>query len=204
MSDSDRSPDILPWPVVSDETVGEYSIFSLSRTVRRSPATGRQHQFLRLDAPDWVNVVAVTPSADLVLVEQYRHGTNSVTLEIPGVAVDAGEYPEEAASRELEEETGYRAGELYLLGTVEPNPAFLSNRCFTFLAVGCQPVGVVDLDPGEEIALRLVPLTRFGDLIDRGDITHSLVIAAHDHLQRSLRRGEPWIEALGEESSATG
>jgi len=197
MSYREHATDILPWPVVSEETVGEYSIFSLSRTVRRSPATGRQHPFLRLDAPDWVNVVAVTSSGDLVLVEQYRHGTDTVTLEIPGGAVDAGEDSAGAASRELEEETGYLGGELHLLGTVEPNPAFLSNRCFTYLAVGCQPVGVVNPDPGEEIALRLVPLARFGELIDRGDITHSLVIAAHDHLQRSVRREESWVEALG-------
>jgi ADP-ribose pyrophosphatase len=185
-------PGVQPWVRVAETVLGRYSIFTLARTIRSSPTTGRRHEFLRLDAPDWVNVVALTSCGDLVLVEQFRHGTDQTTLEIPGGAVDPGESPTEAAARELEEETGYRAAALHLLGTVEPNPAFLSNHCSTFLASGCAPVGVRHLDPSEEIALRLVSLEQFTDLIERGVIRHALVVAAHDHLQRAIRRGEPW------------
>jgi 8-oxo-dGTP pyrophosphatase MutT (NUDIX family) len=183
---------LRPWPLVAEQTLHEYSIFSLSRARRRSPSTGREHTFLRLDAPDWVNVIALTPGGRLVLVEQYRHGTDAFTLEIPGGAVDPGEQPETAAVRELEEETGYRAGAVHHVGTVEPNPAFLSNRCWTYLATDCSADGVVDPDPSEEITVRLTTLAEFTTLVDRGDITHSLVVAAHDHLQRGLRRGAPW------------
>ena len=132
----------------------------------------------------------------MVLVEQYRHGTDSMTLEIPGGAVDPGESPATTGQRELEEETGYRPSELIEIGCVEPNPAFLSNRCWTYLAVGCRADGEMSLDPSEEIEVSLAPLHDFGRLIDRGDITHSLVIAAHDHLQRGIRRGEPWVDKL--------
>ncbi len=191
-----RAPVMSPWSTVEEEELGRYPIFVLRRVVRRSPTTGREHAYLVLDAPDWVNVVALTPGGEIVLVEQFRHGTGRVTVEIPGGAVDPGETPEAAARRELEEETGYRCRELLEIGVVEPNPAFLGNRCWTFLALGCEPTGEADPDPGEEIAVRLEPLERFGRLVDEGVIAHALVVAAHDHLRRGIERGEPWAAAL--------
>jgi 8-oxo-dGTP pyrophosphatase MutT (NUDIX family) len=171
-------------------------LFDLVRTVRRSPTTGREHEFLVLHAPDWVNVVALTDERKLILVEQYRHGSEDHTVEIPGGCVDQGEDAMAAASRELEEETGFRARRLHLLGEVEPNPAFLSNRCWTFLALDCRRDGSTCLDPAEEITVRLVEPAGFTELIEGGVIRHSLVVAAHDHLQRALRRGEPFLAGL--------
>jgi 8-oxo-dGTP pyrophosphatase MutT (NUDIX family) len=185
-----------PWTTLATEVLGTYPIFELSRSRQRSPASGREHQFLRLDCSDWVNVIALTDDGQMVLVEQYRHGTDEITLEIPGGAVDPGEGPEIAAARELEEETGYRASELIEIGRVDPNPAFLSNRCWTYLALGCRSDGTVNLDPSEEIEVSLAPIDSFARLIDEGAITHSLVIAAHDHLQRGISRGAAWAEKL--------
>jgi 8-oxo-dGTP pyrophosphatase MutT (NUDIX family) len=185
------------WATLATEVLGTYPIFELSRSRQRSPLSGREHQFLRLDCPDWVNVIALTDDNRMVLVEQYRHGTDEMTLEIPGGAVDPGEDPETAAARELEEETGYRASELIEIGRVDPNPAFLSNRCWTYLALGCRSDGTVNLDPSEEIEVSLAPLNDFARLIDEGAITHSLVIAAHDHLQRGIRRGAAWAGRFG-------
>jgi 8-oxo-dGTP pyrophosphatase MutT (NUDIX family) len=184
------------WIQVSTQTLARYSLFELQRVARRSPTTGREHAFLRLVAPDWVNVVAITDHGRLILVEQYRHGTNRVTTEIPGGAVDDGEQPAAAAARELEEETGYRAGDLIPIGEVDPNPAFLSNRCWTFLALGCRRVGEIRPDPSEEIAVRLVEPAAFTRLIDERVIVHALVIAAHDHLERGVRRQEWWADRV--------
>lgn len=191
---------ILPWPAISREELGNHKIFSLSRTVRRSPKGDREHAFFGLEAPDWVNVLAVTEEKQLILIEQYRHGTDCVTLEIPGGAVDRDEDPAEAGGRELEEETGYRPRQLELLGWVETNPAFLNNRCWTYLATGCSPDGKINFDPSEEIEVQLVDLSRFTELIQEGKIRHSLVVAAHDHLQRGISRGAPWVaEIFGRE-----
>ena len=82
------------------------------------------------------------------------------------------------------------------MGWVEPNPAFLTNRCWTYLVLDCAPEGTMRPDPSEEISLRLEPHSRFTELIDDGTIRHSLVIVAHDHLQRGIRRGAPWAEAI--------
>jgi 8-oxo-dGTP pyrophosphatase MutT (NUDIX family) len=181
---------------VAEEALGSYRLFELRRVTRRSPTTAAEHSFLRLLAPNWVNVIAITGDGRLVLVEQYRHGIDRATLEIPGGEIDEGETPAAAAARELEEESGYRAGELIQLGEVHPNPAFLSNTCWTFLALDCSADGVLNPDPSEEIAIHLVELDEFTNLIDEGKIEHSLVIAAHDHLQRGRRRGEPWARRL--------
>ena len=176
--------------------LGTYPIFELSRSRLRSPMSGREHHFLRLDCPDWVNIIAVTDEGRMVLVEQYRHGTDEMTIEIPGGAVDPGESPATSAARELEEETGYRASELIEIGRVDPNPAFLSNRCWTYLALGCRAEGEMNLDPSEEIEVSLLPLVDFPRLIDDGTITHSLVIAAHDHLRRGMQRKADWAAKL--------
>jgi ADP-ribose pyrophosphatase len=196
MTDVPAVPGVTPWPLIRQETVGQFRLFNLVHSVRRSPTTGAEHPFLRLEAPDWVNVVAITADRMLVLVEQYRHGTNSVTLEIPGGCVDPGETPAEAAVRELEEETGFRPADLREIGVVDPNPAFLSNHCWTFLAIGCRADGVSNPDPTEEIALRFATLPEFSALIGDGTIRHALVVAAHDHLLRVLDQRPEWSAAL--------
>ena len=185
-----------PWTTLDTEILGTYPIFELSRSRQRSPISGREHHFCKLDCPDWVNIVAVTGSGEMVLVTQYRHGTDSMTLEIPGGAVDPGEDPATTAARELEEETGYRPAELVEIGAVEPNPAFLSNRCWTYLALGCRADGQTQFDPSVEIQVSLAPLAEFGRLIDSGEITHSLVVAGHDHLRRGISRGADWVARL--------
>jgi 8-oxo-dGTP pyrophosphatase MutT (NUDIX family) len=186
------------WPTVTQELRGRFRLFDLFETTRRSPTTGQEHRFMRLEAPDWVNVVAITRDGHLVLVEQYRHGVDAATVEIPGGMVDPGEEPAAAAVRELEEETGFTGGTVHLLGWVEPNPAFLTNRCWTYLVRDCVPDGTPRPDPSEEISLRLEPLSMFTGLIDDGTIRHSLVIAAHDHLQRGIRRGADWAGAISD------
>ncbi len=171
------------WPVVSREALGSFKVFSVRREILRSPRTGLPHPFYVLDCPDWVNVIALTDRNEVVLVRQFRAGTRTVTLEIPGGGVETHDGSALVAGRrELREETGHVARSWKRLGVVEPNPAILSNRCTTYLAKGCRPVGELIPDEGEDLAVELVPLARIPGLIRRGAITHSLVIAAFHFL----------------------
>ena len=170
------------WPLLETRTLGDYKVFSVRGERTRSPRSGRPHDFYILECSDWANVIALTPDDDVVLVRQFRAGTRSITLEIPGGSVEKGESAAAAVRRELREETGYAARSWKRIGVVHPNPAIQGNRCSTYLAKGCRKVGDLMPDDGEDLAVELVPLRRIPDLIRQGRITHSLVIAAFHFL----------------------
>lgn len=141
-----------------------------------------------LDAPHWVNVIALTPQREAVLVEQFRHGTETVDLEIPGGVMDATDAsPVETGIRELREETGYVGTNARVLGEISPNPAIQKNICYTILIENCVPSAARSFDPGEDIATRLVPVADLPRLVATGKIQHSLVAVAILHLDLWLR-----------------
>ena len=177
-----------PWLQSSAETLLKTRVFAIRALRRQSPRDGQMHDFWVIDAPDWVNVVALTADGQLVLVEQWRHGTESVTVEVPGGMIDPGETPLLAAQRELLEETGYASDNWQQIGVVLPNPAIQSNRCTTFLAKNCRHVAETRFDATEECVLRLIAAETAADKIRDGTIDHAIVIAAlnfaflHGHL----------------------
>jgi 8-oxo-dGTP pyrophosphatase MutT (NUDIX family) len=167
------------WDRLGDETLANYKVFRVRRSRRRSPRTGVEIGFLLVDTPDWVNVVAVTEDDRIVLVRQYRHGSEKVSLEIPGGLIDPHDAdPAAAARRELREESGFEAARVELLGVMTPNPALFSNRCHTYLATGCRPAGELRMDPGEDIEVVTMPVAELDAAIARGEIDHALVLAA--------------------------
>jgi ADP-ribose pyrophosphatase len=114
---------LRPWIHEGRELVADMKVFRVHKVRSRSPRTGGYFELSLLEASDWVNVVALTPEREIVLVRQFRHGTADFTLEIPGGMIDKGERPPQAAGRELCEETGYIGDAPVLLGAVTPNPA---------------------------------------------------------------------------------
>ncbi len=138
----------------------------------------REVEFAIIQAPDWMNIIPLTADNKVVLVEQYRYGTEEPTLELPGGMVDSGEQPEETARRELLEETGYDVGEMEYLGNVSSNPAFLTNQTHMYVAQNCRKIQEQELDGNERINVHLMPLDDFLELVNNGTVHHSLVVAA--------------------------
>ena len=168
---------IQPWPKLSSTPRGKFTVFSIREDRKVSPRTGREHDFYVLDCVDWVNVIAVTADQQLVMVEQFRHGSETVELEIPGGVMDQHEtYPVATAVRELREETGYEGRNARLLGSIRPNPAIMSNTCHTVLIEDCRLAHPVEFDHGEDIVTRLLPAEAAIQHVASGKIQHSLVV----------------------------
>jgi ADP-ribose pyrophosphatase len=169
---------VKPWKLVSSRKEKSYRIFDLRIDRALSPRTGEAHDFYVFESHEWVNIIPVTKEKEVVLIRQYRHGVRDVVLEIPGGIVEQGDTPLDAAIRELKEETGYAANEMVFLGETHANPAFMNNRCHSYLALDCLPDGPQNLDDKEDIEVILHPLEDIPRMIREGEITHSLILAA--------------------------
>ena len=176
---SSASTMIEHWQTLSSRTVAECRIFSVEMVEKHHPVRGSASEFARIQTSDWVNIIPLTDAGTVILVRQYRHGIEDMSLELPGGIIDEGEDPREAAQRECIEETGYRgAGEAELIGVNHPNPALQGNRCYSFVWRGCTAADVQHLDEHEEIEVVEVPFGDIPVLIRAGKISHSLVLTA--------------------------
>jgi len=168
---------IREWEIVNSRIDRDYRVFRVRADRAVSPRTKGPGEFYTLESNDWVNVIPLTASGDVVMIRQYRHGSRRVTLEIPGGLVEEAD-PEAAGVRELAEETGYAGKAPVLLGAVNPNPAIFNNLCYTYLVENARKTKALALDANEDIEVDLVPLGRIPELIKEGTIDHALVIVA--------------------------
>lgn len=182
---------INPWKKVSSASAGDFRIFKIRTDRCINPRTGAEHDFFVLDSVNWVNVIAVTPDQELVMVEQYRHGSATVELEIPGGMMDPHETdPVATAVRELREETGYVGEKARLLGRVFSNPAIMSNITYTVLVENCRLQHQTEFDHAEDLETRLLPVSEIPKLVAEEKIQHSLVVVALYHFdlwQRGIK-----------------
>ena len=182
---------IKPWQKLSSKPLGDFRIFTIRSDRKVSPRNQHEQDFFVIESVDWVNVIAVTPAHELVMVEQYRHGSNTVELEIPGGMMDGPDgSPQVTGVRELREETGYEGEHPQLIGRIWPNPAIMSNVCYTVMVENCRCVHPVTFDESEDLITRLIPIPDIPRLVAAGRIQHSLVVVALYHFelwQRGLR-----------------
>lgn len=176
------------WTRLRSEEVAHCRVFQVRRDISVRENEDEGHAFYCIEAPDWVNVIPLTADGQVLLIEQYRHGIEEITLEIPGGMVDGEESAHDAVRRELLEETGYTAREIVPLGRTRPNPAIQNNWMHHFLALDVEQKQEAKFDAHEHVTIKLVPLADVPGLIHSGAITHALVVAAFHHF--TLAKGQ--------------
>ena len=182
---------VRPWKTIATTPIADHRIFRIRSDRKINPRTGTEHDLYAIECVNWVNVVDVTRGGQLVVIDQFRHGTNTVEMEIPGGMMDADESdPVAAGLRELREETGYEGESARIIGSVFPNPAIQTNTCYTVLVENCERRHPVEFDDGEDLVARLIPVTEVPSLLASGRIRHALVVAALAHfLNQSMECG---------------
>lgn len=177
------------WKITSSEPVADCRVFKVRRDFCQRESDGKSADFFVIENPDWVNVVALDRSGRVILIEQFRQGTAEMNLEIPSGMIDAGEKPDAAARRELQEETGYTSDNWKMIGKSRPNPAIQNNTIFHFLAVDCDKTAETDFDEHESIATRIVSEAELSKLVEDGHVSHALVMTALYYWNQS-RKGK--------------
>jgi len=170
---------IKKWETLGERVIGNFKIFDLSWIKRRHPEKNKESEFVVLKSPKWVNIIPITKEKNVILIEQYRHGCDEITIEVPGGLVEKTEEPGVAGERECLEETGYSSREkAILLGENIPNPAFLTNTCYSYVWFNCEKISAQKLDLHEDIRVIEAPLKDIKKMIVDGKIRHSLVLTA--------------------------
>ena len=166
------------WDLKDSHLHSDCRIFEVYKQRFRRRSDGEEGDFFVLETNSWVNVLAITPSRELVLVRQFRYGTHELSLEPPGGVIEKGEDPIEAGLRELKEETGYVGEKAVIIGSARPNAAILANQCHFVLVENVMKTAELSFDQHEELVTELHPLANLKRLVKEEQITHSIGLNA--------------------------
>lgn len=165
---------ITPWKILESHHLHENV-----RIDKCELPNGKMIDGFVLEYRDWVTIIALTKDKDVVMIRQYRHGAQKVILEIPGGSMDPEDInSEEAARRELLEETGYTSDKFIQIGCVSPNPANQTNVIYSFLALDAVKTHPQQLDDTEEIEVILKPLDEVIGMARSGKLIQSMQVSA--------------------------
>jgi ADP-ribose pyrophosphatase len=127
-----------------------------------------------LEYPNWSNAVAITEEGKILMVRQYRHAAEIVSLELPGGVIEPGELPEVAIKRELLEETGYSFDQVEQIAVIYANPATGNNHTYCYIAKGGKKTQLQDLDAHEEIIVEEYTIAEIKQLLAENKIAQAL------------------------------
>lgn len=178
---SPSAPNPHHWTITDRATAYKARRWEVERSTRFRAGDPTPHDFFLIRIPDFVHVIPVTAKGEIVMVRQFRHGIEAPTLEFPGGLLDASDpCAASAARREMREETGYDAPILRPLPILHPNPALLTNQAHFFVAENATLATDIQLEPTEDVAVVLVPLSQAREACRTGPlrITNATHLAA--------------------------
>ncbi len=129
-----------------------------------------------LEKPDTAILVPINNHGELILIKEYFATIDEYQLDLPGGKIDEGHSEEETASKELQEEIGYKAGKLDLLAVLTISPGYIKQQTHIFLAKDLTE-SKLQGDEEEELEIVKYPFDKFEELIDQGKITEARAIA---------------------------
>lgn len=129
---------------------------------------GRSYTSFIERTPDSVNIFPMTEDGQVVLVKQFRPGSEQIEMELPGGMIDPGEKPSRAAERELLEETGYE-GNIEFLSARSYSP-YSEGKRYVYIATGCKKIAKQDLDADEYVDIAVVDMEDLENLLYDGKI----------------------------------
>jgi len=172
----------LIWKEENRKQVFNCKIFSVWESYCKSPVSiknnGEAQTLTVIETKDWAIVVPVIETQEgkkFLMVWQWRHGSKCLSLEFPGGVFEPGENPEQAATRELYEETGYKAAKIKKMGDFSPNPAIMTNRVHFFLAQDLICEGKQKLDEDEYVEIALVDADEVINGMGKTPFVHALM-----------------------------
>ena len=166
----------LAWKEVGKKEILKTVVMTVNETTSISPE-GDQAHFVVMDAPDWAIVIA-EKNDKFLMVKQWRHGEDSLSIEFPGGVIEEGEDPAVAAARELKEETGFTAGKLTCIGKMNPNPALFRNHIHVFAAEDLTRTGTQNLDSDEFLEYFEIPKAEVYEKMGSPEYPHALMVSA--------------------------
>ncbi|MCI6441369.1 NUDIX hydrolase [Treponema sp.] len=171
-----KSDEELTWTTESKKELFKTPVFTVTSRHNKS-VSGIVGDYIVNECPDWVIVIAEKDD-NFLMVKQYRHGEEKLSIEFPGGVIDAGENPEQAAARELLEETGATASSLVHLGSMNPNPALFANHFHVYLATGLTFSGKQELDNDELLDYLELPKKEVLKKMGSAEYPHALMCSA--------------------------
>jgi len=164
----------MKWKVLESEYLHKEDWLTIRKDKCQLPNGNIIPAFYVNEYPDWVNAFALTSDGKVLMVKQYRHGINSIEIELPGGVADKGETPEQAIAREIKEETGYEFQKLEFLAKVSANPSTTNNFTHFFLATEGKKVAEQKLDSSEEIEVLYLSIEEVKQLVSENKMMQSL------------------------------
>jgi ADP-ribose pyrophosphatase len=166
------------WKRLRSERLLETPYFALRSDRLRLPGGAVKDPYYVVERPDAAIIFPLTGEGEVVLVRQYRPPLERMELGLPAGLVEEGEKPEDAARRELLEETGYSGDQWEPLGSLASSPSLKDNWAYLFLARGVEESASPDPDEHELVEVVRVPVGDLTGLIQSGEIVSSSGVAA--------------------------
>ncbi len=182
------------WTILNEEKIYSTSIFSLNRQECQLRNGKIMPAYYVMNFPNWIHVLPLTAQKEIIMVKQYRQGTQDWFLEFPGGSFDSKDKdPKVSGQRELLEETGYKSNQWEEIMCIYPNPAFQTNKLYIYMAFDCLKTQEPQLEPFEELELKVLSFEELECLSKEGKINHALMLSS---LFLSLSKIKDYFDSL--------